>query len=236
MIVRPFVTLAVVAACGGGYKQTMKQGDTTVVADRPLSQTLHSVFVITEAATNALWDGQPATASPFEIHDAVIGGVERAFGAAGYQVVQRPTVLPAVQNSKSGVADALRFKHTCTTAHADGCVLLSNVDVRQTELPCVDGGATKQLVRFAVGFDATVYGTSQWHARVDADSGVLVQAELGVWGPSGQREECATLLAPASWSGGRVGVCAADNAEACSAARGHVIEAAASRMIEKLKS
>jgi hypothetical protein len=235
MLVRACIGLALLASCGGGYKQTMKQGDTTIVADKPLSQTLHSVFVVTEAATNALWDGQSVTATPFEVHDQVIAGVERAFTAASYQVVQRPTVLAAVQNSKAGAGDSEHFRFTCGIAKADGCVLLSNVDVKQTEFPCTDGGATKQLLKFSVSFDATIYGSSQWHARVDADSGVLAQQEMGVWGTGGEREQCSKLLAPAGWRDGHVGICAADNADACTAARGQVIEAAASAMIAKLE-
>lgn len=236
MLVRACIGIALLAACGGGYKQTMKQGDTTIVADRPLSQTLHSVFVVTEAATNALWDGQPATATPFEIHDQVIAGVERAFTAAAYQVVQRPTVLAAVQSNKASAGGAEHFRFTCGLAKADGCVLLSNVDVRQTEFPCTDGGATKQLLKFAVSFDATIYGSTQWHARVDADSGVLAQQELGVWGTGGERADCSKLLAPAAWRDAHVGVCPADSADACTAARAQVIEAAASAMIAKLRS
>ncbi len=235
MLGRTCIGLALLASCGGGYKQTMKQGDTTVVADKPLSQTLHSVFVVTEAATNALWEGQPATATPFEIHDQVIAGVERAFSAASYQVVQRPTVLAAVQSSKATAGDAEHFRFTCGLAKADGCVLLSNVDVKQTEFPCADGGATKPLLRFAVAFDATIYGSTQWHARVDADSGVLAQQELGVWKAGGEREQCGKLLAPAGWRDGHVGICPADSSEACATARAHVIEAAATAMLAKLK-
>jgi hypothetical protein len=235
MAVRICAVLLVTSACGGGFKQTMSQDNTTVVADKSLSETLHGVFVISEAAMNGLWDGAPTTPTPFELHDTVISGVERAFAASGYQVAARDAVLRDVQTSKTGVADAARFTHVCTTSKADGCVLLSNIDVRLQEFACADGAATKAMNRFTVSFDATVFGSTHWHARVDADSGLLVKGELGVWGTSGNREECAKLLAPASWSDGHVGVCVKDTADACAAAQRQVIEAAARSMIAKLK-
>lgn len=228
-------SLLVASACGGGFKQTMKQENTTVVADKPLAQTLHSVFVVTEAAMNALWDGAPATAAPFEVHDAVIGGVEAAFAGGGYLVVKREAVMADVQTSKAAAGDTTRFEYVCKTAKADGCVLLSNVDVKMQEFACSDGASTRAMARFAVGFDATVYGSSQWHARVDADSGMLVKGELGVRGEGGKREECARLLSPDNWTNAHVGVCMKDKADACAEAQRLVIEAAARSVVAKLK-
>ena len=229
-------SLLLASACGGGFKQTMKQENTTVVADKPLAQTLHSVFVLTEAAMNALWDGAPATATPFEIHDVAIGGVERAFAGAGYQVLARDAVMRDVQTSKESTGDLTRFAHVCKTSKADGCVLLSNVDVKTQEFACTDGASTRAMDRFVVGFDATVFGSTHWHARVDADSGTLVKGELGVRGQAGEREECARLLSPDSWTNGQVGVCMKDKADACADAQRLVIEAAARSVIAKLKS
>lgn len=213
----------------------MKQENTTVVADKPLAQSLHSVFVLTEAAMNNLWDGTPATASPFEIHDTVIAGVERTFATAGYQVFARDAVMRDVQMSKGGAGDVSRFTHVCNSSKADGCVLLSNVDVKAQEFACADGSGTKAMNRFVVGFDASVHGGTLWHARVDADSGMLVKGELGIRGQAGEREECATLLAPDRWTDGHIGVCAKDATDACTEAQRQVIEAAARSVIAKLK-
>lgn len=214
----------------------MKQENTTVVADKPLSQTLHSVLVLTEAAMNNLWDGTAATAPPFEIHDVLIAGVERTFAVGGYQVVARDAVMRDVQTSKDSAGDASHFAHVCKTSKADGCVLLSNVDVKLQEFACADGSGTKAMNRFVVGFDATVYGSTFWHARVDADSGTLVKSELGVRGQTGEREECAKLLAPDRWTDGHIGVCAKEATDACAEAQRQVIEAAARSVIAKLKA
>ncbi len=230
------VALLLTSACSGGFKQTMKQDNATIVADKPLAQTLHSVFVVTEAAMNALWDGTPATAPPFEIHDVVIAGVERTFAVAGYQVFAREAVMRDVQTSKDSAGDLSHFTHVCKTSKADGCVLLSNVDVKAQEFACADGGDIRALNRFVVGFDVTIHGSTLWHARVDADSGMLVKGELGVRGHAGEREECAKLLAPESWTDGHVGVCMKDKPDACTEAQRQVIEAAARSVIAKLKA
>lgn len=230
------VALLLSSACSGGFKQTMKQETTTIVADKPLAQTLHSVFVITEAAMNSLWDGAPATAPPFEIHDVLIAGVERTFAVAGYQVAPRDTVTRDVQASKDSAGDVPHFTHVCKTSKADGCVLLSNIDVKAQELACTDGESTRAMDRFVVGFDATVYGSTLWHARVDADSGMLAKGALGVRGQAGEREQCAKLLAPESWTDGHVAVCLKDKPDTCVEAQRQVIEAAARSVIAKLKA
>lgn len=227
--------LLLAPACSGSFKQTMKQDNTTVVADKPITETVHSVFVITEAAMNALWDGTPTTAAPFEVHDVAIGGVERALAAAGFQVLAREAVMAEVQPAKEAIGDLTRFAHVCKTSKADGCMLLSNVDVKAQEFACSDGASTRAMDRFVVGFDATLFASTNWHARVDADSGTLVKGELGVRGQGGQREECARLLSPDNWTNGNVGVCMKDKPEACAQAQRLVLEAAARSMVAKLK-